>query len=320
MLYLSKIIKTDKNNFIYDAVSNKLINIDAEILEQLELNMFNKKYYDFLTQNKIRDLTKPLNFEIEYTYSDEELDWLTKNRAKSLTLALTEQCNLRCVYCAYMPKYLDKTYKLKHMAEDIAIKSIDIFMRAAKQNPSPSIGFYGGEPLLQFELIKKCVGYCKEKYPFSKPSFDITTNGLLLDNENIVNFLIENEFTVAVSLDGPQDIHDKFRKDVNNKPSFEKIIKNLTQLYHKAPKYFKNKISFNAVITPLTGSKEQFEFLDKLYGLDVFPIEVAQSDYFSEYLNNVNQTEVSSTNRNFDKMNYSVLRKGILKELAQYHT
>lgn len=319
MLYLSKIIRNNDKSYIYDAVFNKIVDLPENILKEINSNSLSKNYYDFLSENEIRDVTKPLNFEIGYIYEKEEIEWLAKNRVKSLTLALTEQCNMRCEYCAYMPKYLNPKYKFKNMSRDIAIKAIDIFMKTSKQNPNPSIGFYGGEPLLQFDLIKNCVNHCKEKYPFSKPAFDITTNGLLLSQDRILRFLIENEFSVTVSLDGPKDVHNKFRKDIKGKHSFKEVIKNLTKLYHMSPRYFKNKVSFNSVITPLTGNKEQFDFLENLCSLEIIPIEVMQSDYFSEYLNKVKQSEVTKVEQNFERMNYSFLRAGILKELAQFH-
>lgn len=139
-----------------------------------------------------------------------------------------------------------------------------------------------------------------------------------MDKENIIKFLIENEFSITVSLDGPKNIHDKFRKDIYNNVSFERVIKNLTKLYQMSPGYFKNKVSFNSVITPLTGSKEQFDFLENLCCLEIIPIQVMQSDYFSDYLN-IKQSDITKLERSFDRMNYSFLRTGILKELAQFH-
>ena len=107
MLYLSKIIRNNDKSYIYDAVFNKIVDLPENILKEINSNSLSKNYYDFLSENEIRDVTKPLNFEIGYIYEKEEIEWLAKNRVKSLTLALTEQCNMRCEYCAYMPKYLN---------------------------------------------------------------------------------------------------------------------------------------------------------------------------------------------------------------------
>lgn len=133
-----------------------------------------------------------------------------------------------------------------------------------------------------------------------------------------MDFLIKNQFHVTISLDGPKNVHDKFRKDFNGKPSFEKVIGNLIKLYRKSPKYVKNYVSFNSVITPLTGTTEQFDFLEKLCKLDIIPIEVSESDYFSKYLK-ANENSIEKNNVP-SRITYSFLRKGILKEAARYHS
>ncbi len=183
MLYLSKIIKVCNNAFLYDAVSNKLLELPANVEHCIRSGNKKAEYHDFLTANKLRDIMEPIEFEHEYLFTKDELSWLINNRMESLTLTLTEQCNFRCSYCVYMPKYLSNTYELKSMTKDIAFKAIDIFMQASKQIAEPFIGFYGGEPLLMFNLIKECVDCCKENYPFASIFFDVTTNGLLLEKE-----------------------------------------------------------------------------------------------------------------------------------------
>lgn len=328
MLYLSRIIKTNNNYYLYDAVKNKIIEIDEDIVKEIETNNLSHQYYDFINNNHLRDVLKPATFKVKYYYTADELYWFLQNRMKTLILALTEQCNLNCKYCAYMPKYINSLngrYKLKSMTVETAIKAINIFMRASKNNPYISIGFYGGEPLLKFDVIKFCVNYCNEKYPFSKIHFDITTNGLLLEKDEIINFLIENDFSITLSLDGPKDIHDRFRRTADNKPSFEMVINNIDKLYRKSPRYFKEKVSFNAVVTSLSGNKHQFDFLDKLCKLEAVPVSVSKTDYFSEYLDKVKNLEENNSH-NYQKlnnisewMNYSFLRGGVLKEAIKYH-
>ena len=114
-MYLSKIIKTDEHTYVYDALNNKFA------LLQSEDDIYNEsKYADFLSENDFRDIKEPCEFEIKYPYSEEELEKMYNTSIKSMTLALTEQCNLRCKYCGYMPKYMDESYTLKEMSSDTA--------------------------------------------------------------------------------------------------------------------------------------------------------------------------------------------------------
>lgn len=167
-MYLSKIIKTDEHTYVYDALNNKFA------LLQSEDDIYNEsKYADFLSENDFRDIKEPCEFEIKYPYSEEELEKMYNTSIKSMTLALTEQCNLRCKYCGYMPKYMDESYTLKEMSSDTAFKAIDILMKNSHESEICHVGFYGGEPLLRLNLIKECVAYIKEKYPFRKPAYNI---------------------------------------------------------------------------------------------------------------------------------------------------
>ena len=103
------------------------------------------------------------------------------------------------------------------------------------------IGFYGGEPLLEFNLIKDTVNYAKEQAAkksidkFYDVKFRLTTNGYLLNKKEIDDFLLTNDIGIDVSLDGPKEEHDKFRVTANMEASWEVIWKNLDDIYNKYP-------------------------------------------------------------------------------------
>jgi uncharacterized protein len=77
-----------------------------------------------------------------------------------------------------------------------------------------TIGFYGGEPLLNFETIKRIVSYAKELYQNWSLTFTMTTNATLLDQQ-MIDYIIEKDFLIYVSLDGPRENHDSKRLQVN---------------------------------------------------------------------------------------------------------
>lgn len=130
-MYLAKVIKSDNRMYVYDALNNKLatINSEEDLLE-------NESYENFLRDNDFRDIKKPCEFEVKYPFTEEELKGMFNRKVKSVTLALTEQCNLRCKYCGYMPKYLDHDYHLKEMPKDVAFKAIDFLMKNSQESNS----------------------------------------------------------------------------------------------------------------------------------------------------------------------------------------
>lgn len=170
------------------------------------------------------------------------------NGFRQLILEVASGCNLRCKYCIYSEHYPNyKTYTDQFMTFDIAKKAIDYYMKnfemVQKINPTrvPNIGFYGGEPLLNFKLIKEIVNYVKDKY--ENVEYHITTNGLLL-NEEVQEFFVRNSFSVTVSLDGNKEEHDRNRVKVNGNGSFDEIIRNIRSLKKNYPEYNKMGISF----------------------------------------------------------------------------
>ena len=108
------------------------------------------------------------------------------------TLILTKQCNLRCRYCF-------ETHENVFMTEETALAAVDLL--ASDNQPQGGISFFGGEPLLRKELIYRCVDRVKTMYPHKVFTYNMTTNGLLLDEE-FLTFARDNHFTIALSHDG----------------------------------------------------------------------------------------------------------------------
>lgn len=309
-MYLAKIIKSVNHTYIYDALNNKFA------LLQSEEDIYNKdKYKTFLAENDFRDITKPCEFDIKYPYSEEELKKMYTTNVKSMTLALTEQCNLRCKYCGYMPKYLDENYTLKEMPADIAFKAIDILMKNSHESEICHVGFYGGEPLLRLDLIKACVAYIKEKYPFRKPAYNLTTNAVLLD-ESVADFLIENDIKIIISFDGPKPQLNKYRVFPNGESSFDIVYKNIHMLYQKNPKYFRESVTYNVVMYN-GASRELFEAVDALWKSNVNMIDLFQTDYFMQVRDKSDLSTLKT--EKIDIKSYDFAYKAMLKNMKKYY-
>jgi len=133
-------------------------------------------------------------------------------------------CNLGCEYCYYLPKkalYPDSTFRMSNQV----LKSYVRQYIAAQQVPQVHFAWQGGEPtLMGLDFFRRVVGYQKEAArPGMRIENAIQTNGTLL-NDDWCRFFVENHFLVGISLDGPREIHDVYRKDKGNRGTFDRVI------------------------------------------------------------------------------------------------
>jgi len=133
------------------------------------------------------------------------------------------------------------------MSTKTAERVIDFFIKRTKDNKRIAISFFGGEPLLSFELIKHCVSYIEAEYYGNKIDYSITTNGTLLD-DNSIKFFAEKGFQILISLDGPKEIHDKRRRFANGKGSFSTTMRNVAKVKQLYPEYYFTNVRFNAIV------------------------------------------------------------------------
>jgi uncharacterized protein len=141
------------------------------------------------------------------------------------------------------------------MSFDIAKRAIDFYIQHSERNDHPVITFYGGEPLCNFDLVKRCIEYSKPKTT-KNIIFAITTNGTLLTPE-IFDYLSKNGCLINVSLDGPNDIHDRYRVFSSGNGTHSTIIKNLKRISLK-------EISFNITISPPYEFERIKDYFDSL--------------------------------------------------------
>ena len=143
-----------------------------------------------------------------------------------ISLSLTHDCNLRCRYC-YAGEKFHKTMKI-----ETAKEIVDFAFSITSKEEQIDFSFFGGEPLLCFTLIKEIITYIKTKN-FSNPlSYNITTNGTIIDDE-IIDFINLNDIKLCISIDGPEHIHDKNRIDINGNGTLQTILKNIKKISKK---------------------------------------------------------------------------------------
>jgi len=160
---------------------------------------------------------------------------------KQMTLEISQDCNLRCKYCLFGGHYYFRRSRSHVLMPYETAKAAVDYLHGIIQDRYQRdfcIGFYGGEPLLNFSTIKSIVTYAKDKFEGWKLRFAITTNGTLL-TDDIINYLIMNNFSMVISLDGPSDIHDAKRRFADGRGSFDIVMKNLKRIHEKDEAYFK---------------------------------------------------------------------------------
>lgn len=145
-------------------------------------------------------------------------------------------CNLDCSYCYYLDKAEIYGGRQPVMSEEMLETVIREYIQA-NDVPQVTFNWHGGEPLvLGLDFYRKAV-QLQKKYADGKEIFNtLQTNGTLI-TEEIAAFFHDNQFLIGISLDGPQDIHDKFRKDKGGAPTFEKVIRGLEKLYRRGVEY-----------------------------------------------------------------------------------
>lgn len=142
----------------------------------------------------------------------------------TLYLVLTEECNFDCKYCFIKDGKTECTRARKErMTLEVAKQGIDLFLKNAHPGQC-NIVFYGGEPLGNREILKYAIEYLKErKRELPDLTLEITTNGSLI-TEDMARYLSDNGVVVAVSIDGPQKIHDSVRIDKLGNGTFDRVI------------------------------------------------------------------------------------------------
>ena len=145
------------------------------------------------------------------------------NEIKALCLHICHDCNLRCKYCFADEGAYHAAREM--MSFDTAKAAIDFLLKNSGNRKVLEVDFFGGEPLMNLDVVKKTVYYAKAeaKKLGKRFLFTTTTNGLLLDDDAIKFFNEEME-NVVLSLDGRPEVHDAVRKTVNGKGSFSAVI------------------------------------------------------------------------------------------------
>lgn len=294
--YPYKLFEKDDKTYLFASKTGGMYLIDDNVKKLLE---FDGKGYEVAEKHfesiglKSEFIDAVNTFEKKCVIETEEnMNQLlnapnVKRNISSITLMVVQDCNLRCKYCyGGDGQYSEKGF----MSLDIAKESVDFLMKNSSRE-KVSIVFFGGEPLVNFTLIKEVVAYSKElgKEYGKDVRFSMTTNATLV-NEEIASFLKENKFTITISIDGDEETHNINRYYANKRGSYKDVLKGIEILK-------KSEVSIIARGTISPENINMTKSVDHLIDLDFKTL------FLSEALNLFDKEEdFENLNKHYEEM------------------
>lgn len=158
------------------------------------------------------------------TYEGMAFDFKNRNTViKALCLHVAHTCNLNCEYCfASQGKYHGERAL---MSFEVGKRALDFLIKNSGTRRNLEVDFFGGEPLMNWDVVKELVSYARvqEKIHNKNFRFTLTTNGILIDDD-VIDFCNKEMSNVVLSLDGRKEVHDRLRKDYQGKGSYDIIV------------------------------------------------------------------------------------------------
>lgn len=295
---VGKLFSTVNNHYFYDTGTSKVI-----LLDDSAFSFLNKIYEDNSANNLLQIVNEDMIETIdelnkiildENLFSAPELVSLKpigyenivkqelEQNMNQIILELTGKCNLRCGYCIYNEQFdFNRNFNQNRMSQEIAREAIDYLNEHGGEEIS--VTFYGGEPLLEFDLLKWCIEYAQRTIINKKIHFSFTTNLTLMTRERARFFSTVENISIVCSIDGPEYIHNSYRKKVDGSGSFSDAIDGLRYLVEEFGDRA-NKISINGVFAP-PYTYGKLEDIDSFYGsLEWLPKDIKiDLGYASDY-------------------------------------
>ena len=208
----------------YDLLDNVEPPFEAECPRKV-VDKLAKSYEEQDIRECYSEIVELYNDKILFSEDDYEkyAQYSVASPVKAMCLNIAHDCQLRCKYCFASTGDFGKGRKL--MSFETGKHAIDFLLENSGDRPNLELDFFGGEPLMNFGVVKKVVEYARsrEKEYNKKFRFTITTNGLLLDDEKI-EFINREMSNVVLSIDGRKEVNDFFRVLPNGQGCYDMIL------------------------------------------------------------------------------------------------
>ena len=238
------------DSIVYDILDFYNIQESEEIVRLLEHKYSKEQIFEAISEIKKLEMDGLLFSKDTYI---EHPTFLNRNPViKALCLHIAHDCNIRCKYC--FASQGDFRGDRDLMSEKVAYRAIDFLIENSGNRKNLEVDFFGGEPLLNFDVVKKVISYGREKAKDKNKRFrfTITTNGVLLTDE-IIEYINENMENVVLSIDGRKLVNDNMRFTINGKGTYDLIVPKFKKLigerkgksYYVRGTFTKNNLDFS---------------------------------------------------------------------------
>lgn len=226
---------------IFDDIAYDMIDLFSEKEKCEVVRLISEKYGNMAEKSEIEECydqiaelkdAGKLFAEDTYAAMAGELKDKTSGVIKALCLHVAHTCNLNCSYCfASQGKYQGER---AIMSLETGKRALDFLIENSGTRHNLEVDFFGGEPLMNFDMVKDLVKYARERGKETGKNFrfTLTTNGVLIDDD-VIDFANREMSNVVLSLDGRKEVHDRFRVDLSGQGSWEKIVPKFKRLVEK---------------------------------------------------------------------------------------
>lgn len=241
------------------------------------------------------------------SYSEFE-EKLVAAPVKAMCLHIAHDCNLRCRYCFASTGGFGGTRKL--MDFNTAKKSIDMLISLSEGRRNLEVDFFGGEPLMNFDVVRQTVAYARsiEKEHGKNFRFTLTTNGLML-TDDVIDFINKEMSNVVLSIDGRKEINDKLRVRIDGGGSYDTIVPKFQKLvagredkeYYVRGTYTRYNLDFD---------KDVLSLYD--LGFDQISVEPVVGPETDDYA--IQESDIPAIEASYDRLMQELLRRRIAKK------
>jgi uncharacterized protein len=273
-------IAVGDGRFLYDTTTNAVVPVTPAVYAMLEdylrwgargvrrrfANRFPaenlRQALDFLTACRESHMLKPMH----------RLDYLPFGRTanlrryyahglKRMTLGITVQCNQRCLYCPNGGAK-GKVRRFGNLSWETAKQAADFLLSHADHRSSPILDLYGGEPLLDWPLVRQIITYIRRDLRRRDVEVRLCTNALRLDPGNL-KFLMANKIVLQISLDGPAPIHDRSRILADGRGTHTQILRLLKWIRRRNPVYYRKYVRPHCTFSIESDLLEVFRYFSR---------------------------------------------------------
>lgn len=180
---------------------------------------------------------------------------------KGLTVFITTDCNLACSYCLFGGQYeRHPELSRKPMSWPTLRNAMEFLASNSADQKELRVDFFGGEPMLEFDMLVRALDHLQAIRPDSKVIGTIASNGTIL-TEAMLEELVGHGIYFQISIDGEKELHDRARRyRANNRGTFDVVMRNLRRIRERDPEYFRTRVRLKGVLTTENITTESEEF------------------------------------------------------------